>query len=436
MKKLLSLAVVAMLAMVACEKTSQDDQSGNNPGGENTAVSGTMTITSESPIDFKFIGGAGEITFTLEGAKEGDKPAVECAQAWITDLAVAETITFNVERSTVQEERTAIILVTYGEQEEQVFVKQSAAYEPAMVEFEAKALNGEYQRVSKSGNGYNYFIILSEKGTTGWYDLYIDAYYRIDLYSEVAPADLTENSASVLPQGVYYFDDLSLEDNGTFAQNQSARLECFEDGSFKEDWFKDGVLIVTENKVELYVTTVSGVVHHVVYEGSLEIGWMEIPAPDHYTSLTADYTFEHKGFVSQIYYYADAENVGLGNWIISAANSYETMNGDYLKVDVYLESLEYNPELIYGEYEAVATSAELKAGNFLGGVFGSWLYGVEDGYLVNGTIAPLYSGKVKIEKSGTGALITVDCVDDLGYKVQGTFECPTVEFYDLTSQMQ
>ena len=108
------------------------------------------------------------------------------------------------------------------------------------------------------------------------------------------------------------------------------------------------------------------------------------------------------------------------------------MNGDYLKVDVYLDSLEYNPELIYGEYTAVATSAELKGGNFLGGVFGSWLYGVEDGYLVNGTIAPLATGKVKIEKSGSGALITVDCVDDLGYKVQGTFECSTVEFYDLS----
>lgn len=417
--------VVALVAMVACNDTPDTP--------DTPEATGTMTITSESPINFSFVGGEGEIAFTLEGAKEGAKPTVECAQEWITNITVAESITFNVERSNEQEERTAILIVTYGEQEEQVFVKQAKAYEPAMVEFEAKALNGEFQRVSKSGNGYNYFIILSEKGTTGWYDLYIDAYYRIDLYSEVAPEDLTENSASVLPEGVYYFDDLSLEDNGTFAQNQSARLECFEDGSFKEDWFSDGVLIVTENKVELYVTTVSGVVHHVVYEGSLEIGWMEIPAPDHYTSLTADYTFEHKGFVSQIYYYGDLENVGLGNWIISAANSYdEKMNGDYLKVDVYLDSLEYNPELIYGEYTAVATSAELKGGNFLGGVFGSWLYGVEDGYLVNGTIAPLATGKVKIEKSGSGALITVDCVDDLGYKVQGTFECSTVEFYDLS----
>ena len=429
MKKFLSLALVALLAFVACEPSSDKTD-------DTQKVSGTMTITSESPISFTFVGGAGEIAFTLEGAKQGDKPTVECAQEWITDLTVAETITFNVERSDVQEERTAIILVTYGEQEEQVFVKQGAAYEPAMVEFEAKALCGEYQRVSNAG-GYNYFIILCEKGTTGWYTYYVDTYYRIDLYSEVAPEDLTEGSASKLPVGVYYFDDLSLEEPGTFAQNQSWYVECKADGGFFETQYSDGVVIVTETGIEAYLTLANGTVHHVTYEGGLDLGYLEMPAPDHYTSLTADYTFEHKGFVSQIYYYGDTENVGLGNWIISAANSYdEKMNGDYLKVDVYLESLEYNPELIYGEYEAVATSAELKAGNFLGGVFGSWLYGVEDGYLVNGTIAPLYSGKVKIEKSGTGALITVDCVDDLGYKVQGTFECPTVEFYDVTSQMQ
>lgn len=416
--------VVALVAMVACNDTPDTP--------DTPEATGTMTITSESPINFSFVGGEGEIAFTLEGAKEGAKPTVECAQEWITNITVAESITFNVERSNEQEERTAILIVTYGEQEEQVFVKQAKAYEPAMVEFEAKTLNGEYQRVSDQG-AYNYFIILSEKGTTGWYDMYVDTYYRIDLYSDVAPTDLTEGSASVLPTGVYYIDPYSFEGAGTFAQAYSWRLQPHEDGTYSESQFSDGAIIVTETGIEAYFTLTSGEVHHVTYTGSLELDYLEIPAPDHYTSLTEDYIFEHKGFVSQIYYYGDLENVGLGNWIISAANSYdEKMNGDYLKVDVYLDSLEYNPELIYGEYEAVATSAELKGGNFLGGVFGSWLYGVEDGYLVNGTIAPLATGKVKIEKSGSGALITVDCVDDLGYKVQGTFECSTVEFYDLS----
>lgn len=416
--------VVALVAMVACNDTPDTP--------DTPEATGTMTITSESPINFSFVGGEGEIAFTLEGAKEGAKPTVECAQEWITNIMVAESITFNVERSNEQEERTAILIVTYGEQEEQVFVKQAKAYQPAMVDFEAKILNGEYQRIS-DGGAYNYFIILSNDGATGWFDLSDEACYRIDLYSDVAPEDLTEGSASVLPKGIYSFDALSTEEPGTFAQNQSWYVERKTDGSLYESRYSDGIIIVTEEGVEAYLTLDNGTVHHVTYKGSLNLGYLEIPAPDHYTSLTEDYIFEHNNFVSQIYYYGDKDNIGLGNWVISAANSYDDrMNGDYLKVDVYLDSLDYNPELIYGEYTAVATSAELKGGNFLGGVFGSWLYGVEDGYLVNGTIAPLATGKVKIEKSGSGALITVDCVDDLGYKVQGTFECSTVEFYDLS----
>lgn len=427
MKRLLSLAVVAMLAMVACEKTPD----GPSAGGDNPAVAGTMTITTESPIEFSFVGGEGEVAFTLEGANEGDKPTVECAQEWIKELTVAEAITFSVERSTVEEERTAIILITYGEQEEQVFVKQGPAYAPAMVEYEAKALNGEYIYKSNSGT-YNYFVILSTNGTTGWFDLYVDNYYRLSLYSDVAPENLTPESNSVLPVGVYYFDESSMEGSGTFKQSASWYLECKADGGFFESQFSDGVVIVTETGIEAFLTLTNGNTHHVVYEGGLELEYIPIPEPDYYTSLTEDYTFEHKGFVSQVYYYGDLENVGLGNWVISAANSYDmNMNGDYLKVDVYLDSLEFNTELLYGEYTGVATAEELKGGNFLGGVYGAWLYGVEDGYIVNGTVAPLTAGKVKFEKSGSGALITVDCVDDLGHKVQGTFDCSTVEFYDL-----
>ena len=421
MKKLLSLALVALLAFVACESSSDD-----------LGVSGTMQITTESPISYSFVGGPGEIIYTLEGAKKGDMPSVECAQEWITDLIVADKITFNVERSSAQEERTALIIVKYGEQEEQVFVKQGAAYEPAKIEVEAKALNGEYLGQTSAGT-YNYFMILSENGTTGWFDLYVDNYYRLSLCSDVAPADLTPESPSVLPVGVYYIDELSIGNGGTFKQGSSWYVECRADGGFFESQYSNGVVIVTETGIEAFLTLTDGTVHHVMYEGSLDLGYIPFPEPDYYTSLTEDYIFEHNGFVSQIYYYADIDNVGLGNWVITAANSYDAnMNGDYLKVDVYLDSLEFNPELIYGEYDAVATYDELKGGNFLGGVKGSWLYGIEDGFIVNGTIAPLATGKVKIEKSGNGAIITVDCVDDLGHKVQGTFDCPTVEFYDLS----
>ena len=420
MKKILSFIMIALVAMVACEKSTQEE------------TPGTMTLTGNKQLEFSFVGGKGVITYTLEGAKEGDKPTATCAQTWVTDIVVDESITFNVARSSEEESRRASIIIKYAEQEEIIFINQGGAYAKASVEVEAKALNGEYLGMTNSGT-YNYFVILSENGTTGWFDLYVDNYYRISLCSDVAPADLTPESPSVLPVGVYYIDELSMGSGGTFKQGSSWYVECRADGGFFESQYSNGVVIVTETGIEAFLTLTDGTVHHVMYEGSLDLGYIPFPEPDYYTSLTEDYIFEHNGFVSQIYYYADIDNVGLGNWVITAANSYDTnMNGDYLKVDVYLDSLEFDPELIYGEYEAVATSAELKGGNFLGGVKGSWLYGVEDGFIVNGTIAPLATGKVKIEKSGNGAIITVDCVDDLGHKVQGTFDCPTVEFYDLS----
>ncbi len=420
MKKILSFIMIALVAMVACEKSTQEE------------TPGTMTLIGNKQLEFSFVGGKGVITYTLEGAKEGDKPTATCAQAWVTDIVVDESITFNVARSSEEESRRASIIIKYAEQEEIIFINQGGAYAKASVEVEAKALNGEYLGMTNSGT-YNYFVILSENGTTGWFDLYVDNYYRISLCSDVAPADLTPESPSVLPVGVYYIDELSMGSGGTFKQSSSWYVECRADGGFFESQYSNGVVIVTETGIEAFLTLTDGTVHHVMYEGSLDLGYIPFPEPDYYTSLTEDYIFEHNGFVSQIYYYADIDNVGLGNWVITAANSYDAnMNGDYLKVDVYLDSLEFNPELIYGEYDAVATYDELKGGNFLGGVKGSWLYGVEDGFIVNGTIAPLATGKVKIEKSGNGAIITVDCVDDLGHKVQGTFDCPTVEFYDLS----
>lgn len=414
MKRFFAFAMVAMLAMVACE-TTPDTQK----------VSGTMTLETQT-LDVSFVGGVGEIIYTLEGAKEGDKPQAECVADWITDVTVGETITFNVARNYEQESRTAFILITYGEQEEKVLVTQAKAYDPALVEFEAKALNGESEYVSKTGEGYNYFVILSENGTTGWSDLYLDTYYRLDVYSGVAPdaANLT------LPEGVYVVDEYSTESNNTIAMSMSYRLEIKEDGSFDEKQIIAGVMIVEEDSIEAFLTLSTGEVHYVTYTGSLELGYLEVSAPDHYTSLTEDYIFEQTG-VSQVYFYGDSEGNGLGNWSITAANSYSNMNGDYFMIDIYVDSLEYDPENVYGTYTAKATVAELQAGSFLGGAFGSWLYKIDNNFVVNGAGAPLATGTVKFEKSDSGAILTIDCADDLGYKIQGTYNCASVEFYDL-----
>ena len=351
---------------------------------------------------------------------------------WISKFAIIpEFITFFVEpNANLLESRTAEITITYGNDVKTIVIEQEKSIKEIDVEFKAGALNGEYEH-NKWGS-YNYFAILSEKGTTGWYDLYIDTYYRLDIFSDVAPS---EDGNVKLPVGTYYYDTFSEHKPGTFAADMSARLQCLEDGTYQENYFTDGIIIVTETGIEaIFVLDDKGnnAVHHVVYEGSNDLKYLEIPAPDHYTSLTEDYIFDLTR-MSQIYYYGDGEGVGLGNWLITTCENYDaqTMNGDYFRLDVYVDSLEYDPENVYGEYTAVGTISELKGGNFLGGVFGSWLYYVEDGYMLQGVGAPLVSGTIKVEKADVGALITIDCVDDLNHKVSGTINCPSVEFFDL-----
>ncbi len=429
MKKFLSLALVAMLAFVACEtKPSTDGLQ---------EVSGTMTITSSSPIEVNYLGGQCKIDFQLEGHKEGDEPTVECAQEWITDINVDESITFNVARNTTEEERTAILLITYGEQEEQVFVKQDAAYSypTADVEFVAKTLNGEYFGRVFSPHP-NYFIVLSENGTTGFSDMYIDTYYRLDIYSDVD----NEGDVVTLPQGVYKFDPLSMGYAPTFGDEYSVRLQPMADGNLTEEHFIDGVIEVTENRIEAFLTLDGGKVHHVVYEGSLELKWVEIPEPDYYTYLTEDYTFNHDLGVMRMTYYGDYYNTGGTNWTISVMESLEPINGDYFMFDIVTPNMGQQFSDICGEYTCVASDAEAANGTFIaGGMEGrnmtfSWYRVVEDNYINQTSGGPMVGGKIKIEQDGSNYVLTVDCVDDLGHKVQGTFSCSILEFYDGLAQ--
>ena len=64
----------------------------------------------------------------------------------------------------------------------------------------------------------------------------------------------------------------------------------------------------------------------------------------------------------------------------------------------------------------------------------SWYRVVEDNYIDQTSGAPMVGGKIKIEQDGSNYVLTVDCVDDLGHKVQGTFSGSILEFYDGLAQ--
>ena len=425
MKKLFLILTAGLFALAACEPTPTPE----GPQGGNEEKKGTLTVVEKS-VEIAFYGGNGTINYTITDGEEGAKPTVVANQEWVSNIAVADKITFDVVMNDTAEQRVAIVTVSYGEEQSfQVFVNQAAGYE-IDVEFTATAINGQYYGTQYSPDP-NYFVILSKNGTTGWSDLYVDSYYRFDIYSKTPSGDVV-----ALPEGIYTFDYLDQGYGDTFGNYYSVLIQTFEDGNLTETKVDDGVVIVTENKVEAFITFVTGATHHVVYEGSLELGYIEFPEPEYFSTLTEDYSFDHNNGVVRFFYYGDYYKIGASNWTVFVMLSGDPLNGDYIMVDLNADKISDNPDDVVGTYKCVTTEAEIAKNTFMaGGMNGntyiySWYQFVVDNYVDHSRRAPLAEGTVTIANEGTGYLVTFDCMDDNGHKITGTFNCPTVEFYD------
>ena len=154
MKKLFLILTAGLFALAACEPTTTP----NGPQGGNEEKKGTLTVVEKS-VELPFYGGNGTINYTITDGEEGAKPTVVANQEWVSNIVVAETITFDVVMNDTAEQRVAIVTVSYGEEQSfQVFVNQAAGYE-IDVEFVATAINGEYYGTKYSADP-NYFVIL------------------------------------------------------------------------------------------------------------------------------------------------------------------------------------------------------------------------------------------------------------------------------------
>ena len=427
MKKLFFLLTLSLLAFTACEKSQKE------------VDNAVLKITSGELLTFEATGGKGTITYTLENAKENALPTATSGAEWVTDITVAEDITFNVAATDTSDERSAVIVVAYGEQSYTIHIRQAGDPYAGLeidVEFVATALNGEYYGTAYSPDP-NYFAILSKNGTTGWGDLYIDTYYRFDIYSKVAPSDA---SAPVLPLGTYTFDQYDLGEGNTFGNYYSVRMETFQSGQLKETKIEDGYITITENKIEAILKFVDGEVHRVIYEGSLELGYIPVPEPDYYSTLTEDYTFNHDNGILRINYYGDYYGVGAANWVVSMVLPGAKINGDYFSIDLVANTDEYNVSSIFGTYTCAADESQVAKNTFIAGDYVdrnfqySWYFVCVDDTFGSDDIAPLTDGTITISEVDSKYVVEYDCMDDNGHKIKGTYTCSTLEMYDNSQQ--
>ncbi len=413
---------MCFIALVSCEQT---------PSVETPEEKPVLQPVSTTSLNYSFFGDKGEVRYILEGVAEGNMPEATASEPWVTDIVVAETITFVVEQNSAAAARSATLTVSYADQSFDVSISQDGGLTPT-VEFVAKAINGQ----TYESDLYNYFVILSEKGVTSWSEVAVgEVYYRFDIYA-YEPA----GNPVILPQGIYTY---SSSDNvlGTFAYGYSVRMTYIAGEGYKDDYMIGGAMKVTENHIEAIIEFASGEVHRIVYDGALELKYNDIPRPDYFSSLTEDYTFNHPD--GQIYfaYYGDFTGRGFGNWVVSMMLPDETQ-GDCFRVDLGVASTNFDESAILGEYTCVVGDDNLAPGTFCGGdvnladgtYTGSWYFIIKDGYYGGNGGAPLVDGKITISQVDGKYQVVYDCLDDRGNKIQGTFVCSKAYSRDQTQQ--
>ena len=191
--------------------------------------------------------------------------------------------------------------------------------------------------------------------------------------------------------------------------------------------------------ISAYVKYDDNKLHKITYDGSLELSYIQIQNDPPYSRLTKDYTFENSG-VMRMLYYGDTYGLGGANWLVEVMDNTEKMNGDYFRVNLVANDNTYSADSVWGTYTAVATEDEVAKGKFVAGTeagineyYHSWYWVIEDNLVNHDYGAPLSTGSVNIAKDGSSYIMTIDCMDDNGHKIQGTYTCGGIEVYDMTT---
>ena len=92
-------------------------------------------IKVENPeAEFDYNGGSGSVKYSIEKPRDGDKLQATCSDSWITGITVGSgSISFKVSKNTDEAERTAEILLTYGNAEPAKIVVKQQEFIPAVI---------------------------------------------------------------------------------------------------------------------------------------------------------------------------------------------------------------------------------------------------------------------------------------------------------------
>lgn len=423
MKKLFTFIALALITLVACDKTADD---------------GTTKLTinaKQVPLEIDYAGGKTMITYHIANPISNVELEVSTPASWIKDLMANDgAVSFVAERNTGSEQRISYISFKYGDIEENLGIVQGVRPEGAYdYDTTATVFGGEYYGMDANDN-FNYYIQVGTGEISEFNDAPNAVYYYFDLYAKYRGGE-----HPIVPNGTYTLDNKNSMNIGTFTAEYSKAHVNNEYGVADTEFkMTSGTVTITDNKFEAVIYMTDGTIHHVVYEGELHVPNAVYGTPEVATTLTEDYTFDHKGATLRLFYYGDYYDCGKDYWSVQLMETVYPIDGDYLMIDVITDGVNEGPqkENIPGTYTA-CSDLDIKENSFLAGIMEgvkylySWRFICEEDYIVNGKgRAPITDGTITIEFDGNNFVATFDCVDDANNKFAGKFEGASIEVYD------
>lgn len=358
MKKLFYLLLCLPLAFAACTEP-------DTPGVENKEYD--LKVTSETILNFEAEGGKGVIAYTLEEKTRFSpvgQPVVEafCEATWVSELTVAENITFHVAANEADARETEIV-VTYGEQEVKVAVKQAAKEinnENDEVVFEAQILTGEYYGDYYTPDAGNYYIFFSDYGFTEDGNLLTNSiYYQLDLYGVLYDGEAVDGYIP-LPEGTYTLDKNDTMAVGTIGYSYSCYMKTNSSEIEVEVSFDAAELVVAADGSCTLTATIEGKKHKVTFAGTSTI-------EDKREVNTGGDNVEMEAGYADAVYYGDQYSPGVADnfyFFLSDkgfdADGWELPNATYYRFDLFSNIV--NPEeglaIPYGTYTIDNGSSE------------------------------------------------------------------------------
>lgn len=405
------IILAAALSFVACN----NDKPTPIAPDHNAPV---LTLTSESSLWFEADGGEGVITYTLENSAMGFKLEATPSVEWITDITISDSITYHVAANDSEEDRRGTITVAYGEESFSVSIMQRAKLD-VDVQFTGKYLDGSFYFDKVEGiDAYSYNLIISDKGMNPSGTLYDDAsYYLFDLYA-ATPA---ENGVAIIPNGEY---SLGIEKRAGIVNNGYSYLTKTTSSGTTKLHYTELRLVVSDNKIEAFITLENDEVHYLKYEGSLAIDHYQADNESGFSTLMRDYYF----------YINDGLFVGayVGNMYYNSADTcqvYLFEELDLVTGEEFGDEFQLDLQLPRGNKDICGTyTPGTTAGHFLIGTMedlgGGQYMQTHTWYMTAGYLdfAPLVDGTITVEKDENDLYtFTIDCVDDEGHKISGKF---------------